>query len=424
MHGKSHGLAAFAASLLLAACPESGAGQAVSQPPAALQSGVRAERHAAAWRRATRADLQRVSLPLSQILIRHAEAKQQDVSFYHAGWKIMPAPPARSRAEALAIATSLAEQARQDPSAFARLAELHSEDVPSRGRGGSLGSVTALYLLDWPQVLDALAAIQPGSVTAPVETEYGVHVFRLAAPPAPARVSGDRIVIGHDQAEFLEKLQRRDVFTRTREQGLALARDVYAQAVARPEQFAELARRYSEHPSIENGADFGEWSTREATDYPIQVDVLRQLAVGDVSPPFETLFGWEILRRTPERPRESYAMTAVEIPFTVSTRMRDDDPKSAASASKRAREYADILKAHPERFDELQRLGCCNHVTRWVEGRGPRGLAAALQPLQVGQIAPAPVRLGFSYLVPKRLEPAPAAEPDVRFDLSFAELSL
>jgi hypothetical protein len=282
-------------------------------------------------------------------------------------------------------------------------------------RGGSFGGMTAAYLLRWPQVLDALAATQVGEVSEPVETEYGFHVFYRQSPPAKQTVSGSHIVIGHDQAEFLESLRGGDIFSRTREQGLALAEQVRARALEHPEQFDALVREFSEHLDVLVGGDLGEWSTWEATDYPMQREVLSQLPVGAVSAPLETLFGWEILLRSPHRERQVYAMTPVEVTFD--TGVSATDTRSRASALERATELSLILQKQPERFDELQREGCCSYAVQWPDGRGWPPLMAVLKQLEPGQIAASPVDFGLSYIVPKRVLPTPAPQLDVKFDL-------
>jgi hypothetical protein len=146
------------------------------------------------------------------------------------------------------------------------------------------------------------------------------------------------------------------------------------------------------------------------------VAILRELSIGEVSVPFETVFGWEILRRTANRARAEYAMAAVELPFDVGSAL-PPDATSPESARALATEFAQILRARPDRFDELQSRGCCKSVVQWSEGRGPGELMRVLQSLEVGQIAPGAVRLGLSYVVPKRVLAGPAAEVTARFEL-------
>jgi hypothetical protein len=368
------------------------------------------------WRLA-RPALKDVVLWVSHLLIRY-EHVTTEVSFCQAGWQGLPAP-ARTRSDALALARSIAEQARSRPENFAELARVHSEDPMTRERGGSLGGVWALHLSSWPDVLDALTVVRPGEVSDVVETEYGFHVLYRSVPPPEQVVSGARIVIGHEQAPFLAQLRGAPLPVRERGQALALANEVYAQASARPDRFQELVARYSEHPDAALAGDLGQWSTREPTEYPTQIETLSGLAVGEIAKPLETLFGWEILLRTANRERPVYAMTPLEVSASVEASASGVEERTASGELplQRALQLAQMLREQPERFDELQRKNCCNYVVQWPEGRGWPPLLRVLQSMQPGQIAAEPIRLGPSYVIPKRVPARPEAPRQTRFDL-------
>jgi hypothetical protein len=192
---------------------------------------------------------------------------------------------------------------------------------------------------------------------------------------------------------------------------------VRAELVRQPGRFEELVDTYSEHPDAVVHGDLGEWSTWEPTDYAAQLLVLSHLAVGEISEPVETLFGWELLERTPERAREQLAMTAVEVPYTAAAGGLDGQADTGVSALDQITEFARILRDAPERFDELQQRGCCAYVAQWPDGRGWAPLMAVLKRLAVGQVAEAPVALGTSYVIPKRVPAQPAIELVSQFEL-------
>lgn len=254
------------------------------------------------WRLARFDELERALIWPAHILVRHREVAPGLVSFSLPLWQAAPPPPERTRREALELAERLAEQARAQPEQFAALARQHSEDIATRHAGGALGGVNAFKLSDWPEVLDALAALKPGGVSTVVETGYGFHVLSLRPPPEARRVGGARIVIGYDDAPWLHRyLARRPIPPRSHAAAAALAEQVYREARAAPGEFARLVAAYSEHREAEHGGDFGRWSTLEPTPFPDAVEVLQGLEPGEVAPPIDSLFGFQIIQRTEEQ---------------------------------------------------------------------------------------------------------------------------
>lgn len=357
----------------------------------------------AAWRLATTAELANTVLWFSHILIRHADARQE-VSFNIASWASVLPPATRSRTEALELAQRIAARAALAPAGFAALAREHSEDLPRRDEGGAMGGVQASQIYVWPQVLDTLAALEPGQSSLAVESPYGFHIFLREAPPPEAELSGSHIVIGHDQAPWLEVFARGERPGRSREQALALARDLAARARAEPGHFAELASRYSEHRDAVVGGDFGSWSTREPIAFAARMKRLRELAVGEVGAPIETHLGFEIVQRTPARPREQFRARLL-----VHTRAFGSELESSVSEREllaQANDAAQLLVQHPEQF---QRLAADAPIEQWQDGRGIPGLSLLLPTLRPGQIAPVAVASEHGTIIAQRLEPEPAA---------------
>ncbi len=95
----------------------------------------------------------------SHIMIRHA------------------GPPGDST-NALARAEALKEQLDEGAD-FAELAREHSEDLVSAGRGGGLG--TLAYASPIPETFRdaAFGLLEPGDVSDPVETSFGIHLILL-----------------------------------------------------------------------------------------------------------------------------------------------------------------------------------------------------------------------------------------------------
>lgn len=102
------------------------------------------------------------------------------------------------RAEWQAKMAEIRRQATELPSteaAFGDLARLHSEDQPTRYRGGDCGWVSRdRPVFRWPaKVLDAMFALQPPGTPSPViEAEDGYYLIKLIdAKPAQIAALGD-----------------------------------------------------------------------------------------------------------------------------------------------------------------------------------------------------------------------------------------
>jgi hypothetical protein len=188
-------------------------------------------------------------------------------------------------------------------------------------------------------------------------------------------------------------------------------------------------QQHSEHRDAARAGDFGTWSTLAPTPYPREIETLASLEVGEVAPPRDTLFGYQVIRRMPDRPRREFAMVRLQLRFDPAA--PDAEPSSKASVSKQANALAEKIRRDPSHFDVWQKENCCLQIDRVVEGTNVPALEVALAQLEPGEIAPEPIEGNLEYLIAKRLElsalpslpatrfdlPAPA-EPDVLYYLS------
>jgi hypothetical protein len=365
-------------------------------------------------------DLAHVVLWVSHILIRHADVVPKRLSFQRNEWRAAPDAPTRSREEALERAREVESHLRSGAVTFDEVARRVSEDVATRDRGGSLGGIAAIYLRPWPQALDALAALDEGEVSRVIETEFGFHILLRRSPPPERRVSGARIIIGHEDTTWFGSFPAdRRTTKRSRVEAEALARSIFAEASAHPERFAELVQKHSEHRDHLRGGDFGEWSTREPTSFAPAIEVLQGLREGQVAAPEDSLFGYQIVQRTPLRPRREYAMRQLSVPFSVDRPPTDD--ASRAAAAQRADEILRVVQLDPSRFGEYQDRYCCNTVQQWSEGRGSPLVERSLEGLELNQVASHIIESDRNYLIIQRVAPSARSERPTAFDLPAPE---
>jgi peptidyl-prolyl cis-trans isomerase D len=98
-------------------------------------------------------------------------------------------------------ARQLATQARAEGADFAALARVHSDDTGSKAGGGDLGWISRDMMPG--AFADALFAMEPGQVSAPVKSDFGWHVIQLREVKAGAQESFEQVrdVLAAEQAE-------------------------------------------------------------------------------------------------------------------------------------------------------------------------------------------------------------------------------
>jgi peptidyl-prolyl cis-trans isomerase SurA len=108
--------------------------------------------------------------------------------------------------------------------------------------------------------------------------------------PSMEKLSASHILIMHTASERVKP-----GVTRTKAEALALAEALYAK-IQKGADFAELARKNSDCPSgVEAGGDLGIFPAGRMT--PKFSEAVQALAIGEVSKPVETPFGFHVIKR-------------------------------------------------------------------------------------------------------------------------------
>jgi hypothetical protein len=291
------------------------------------------------------------------------------------------------------------------------LAAQNSDDEVTRASGGSLGGVRSTDLPD--AFLDALTTLRPGEVSKIVETGLGFHILLRRSPPPHEQVEGRRVVIRY--AGTLSDIDSSSS-DRTRDEALARANLVVAQARDGSRPFEALVAEFSEGVDRGLGGDLGLWSTLAPGERPREVEALSRLKIGEVSPPLDTQWGFQVLQRIEPSSHPHYAMTALHLRFQVG--VRAEDPESRQSVRDKAFALARTLSRSPSAFaDAQQHQGEEGELEQWDWGHGPLQLAEALERLRFGEIAPEPVEIPFCFVIPMRLNPKLVPEPRAAYEL-------
>ena len=106
----------------------------------------------------------------------------------------------------------------------------------------------------------------------------------------PKELSAAHILIMHKDSQRAPA-----EITRSRQEALALAQQVAKEAKTKDADFAALAKKYSDGPSGPRGGSLGNFEPDRMVK-PFS-DATMKLAIGEVSDPVETAFGYHVIRR-------------------------------------------------------------------------------------------------------------------------------
>jgi hypothetical protein len=362
----------------------------------------------ARWRLAPTETMGHVVLWVSHIEIRHSHSDREMPSF--PGWTIEPAPPGRSREEALILATSLAARAAAAPETFERLAQQYSEDVVTSATGGSLGGVSADRLLLDSGFLDALASLRYGEVSRVVETSHGFHVLMRRAPPAPVTLAARRVAVRYDRPPYMGRPW--PPVGRSRSEAYSIARAIEDDLSAHPAHIDGYLAEYPPTAGADPSGDVGVWTNQEAGLLAREREQIAALAIGSVSAPIDSPEGFQVFLRTEVPPRPVYAVQLVQRAFGPD--LPPQDPASRESVRAALEGMARDVASGRERFETLQRRYCCLDTERWGSGRTSRALVEAVADVPIGGVSGVLERSNALFLARRA---APESIPGPSFDL-------
>jgi peptidyl-prolyl cis-trans isomerase SurA len=185
-------------------------------------------------------------------------------------------------------------QQLQQGADFAQLAISRSASETAL-EGGEMGWRKAGQL---PPPFDSMvSALSPGEVTEPLRTPGGFIILKLLEKRGGDTQVRDEVHVRHILIKPSE--------IRSAEETRRLVERLYQRIVA-GEDFAELAKSYSEDPgSALNGGDLN-WIDPNAL-VPEFRQVMSETASGELSKPFQTQFGWHVLQVMGRRATDSSA---------------------------------------------------------------------------------------------------------------------
>ena len=207
-------------------------------------------------------------------------------------------------------AQQLSREARRAPERFEELAQRHSEDH-TRRRGGDLGFFPRRGLpVISPAFEAAVAALEIGGISEPVEGPEGLHLVKLL------RRRGDRVQVSHLMLRFPQRKTRRKVEA-LRQRLL----EIRAQAMAPAARFRLIARELSEAPDRHRGGVLSAFKLGGEPKFSAAFEEAAfTLSVGQVSAPLRSPTGWHILKV--EEHQEARLQSFEEVKEQIVRRLR------------------------------------------------------------------------------------------------------
>lgn len=237
--------------------------------------------------------------------------------------------------------------------------------------------------------------------------------------PHPAgsseRVAALLITIAH--ADVKEYVSRRSKPTRSRAEALALATRLAAEVRQSPARFHELARANSEDPFAAGGGELGTWKVGANADLD---GIVSKLAVGEVSEPVDTEYGYRVVQRAATLPDEPLSARQLVVAYAGATRAPAALARSKAEALARAEELLSRARREPASFEALvkaesdgwdrPRAGAMG-TWKMNGGRYPAAFDRAVFALKEGELS-GPVESEFGVHVFQRLA-VQASAPEI-----------
>ncbi len=264
-------------------------------------------------------------------------------------------------------------------------------------------------------VLGALVSVGCSrSAPAPQgEDKSAASAKGVEAKAEATRLAASILTIAHAEVEEYASAKPRP--TRSKAEALALANKIAAEARHDPGRFGELARQYSEDPKAAEGGALGAWEKGANSDIE---PVLERLAVGAISEPIDSPYGYRILRRDEALPSQRISARHLVVAFTGATRAPASLSRSKEEARARAEALVAKARKDPGEFEALVRAESDawdrdkgGALGAWTlnSGRYPAAFDRAIFGLNEGAISE-PIESEFGYQIFQRITAAPHVE--------------
>ncbi len=175
---------------------------------------------------------------------------------------------------------------------FAKVAKAYSDDPSAQQNGGNLGWFKAFKMV-YP-FENAAYQLKVGEISEPVKTRFGYHIIQKT----DERKSMGKIKLAH----IMVRMQQKDTTSSPEER----INEIYSK-IQDGENFQDLAKQFSQDESTApNGGVMPAFGLGELNSPAFEEVAFSLTEDGQVAKPFETRFGWHIIKRLGTEPLESF----------------------------------------------------------------------------------------------------------------------
>ena len=230
--------------------------------------------------------------------------KQQDVKVSHI---LIQVPPNASPADTLKAYNKIMKIYNQAVSGadFKKLAEQYSQDPSVKENKGDLGYIN-VFTTVYP--FETAAYNTPvGKVSKPFRTRFGYHIVK-AEDKRPAR---GEVEVAHIMT--FDKKDKDGKIIESEQDAKTRIFDIYGKLKEGKDTFENLAKKYSDD---KNSARFGGKLRRFGIRQMVPEFEKHSFALqneGDISEPFQTRYGWHIVKLLKKYPVPPYEKAKIEL---------------------------------------------------------------------------------------------------------------
>lgn len=185
---------------------------------------------------------------------------------------------------------------------FGKLAADLSEDPSAKENKGDLGYFSTLRMV---YAFENGAYKTPkGQVSRPVRTRFGYHVIKVT----DVRANRGEVSVAHIMVNKAPNPNKAEA-----DKAKSKIEDIYKK-LQQGEDFATLAKQFSEDKTTaEKGGTLNPFNSGELTSQEFEDQAFGLQNAGDITKPFESQFGWHIVKLIGKKPAKSFEEAKPEL---------------------------------------------------------------------------------------------------------------